>query len=109
MNDAEILRSLREKLGLSIVDLADAINTPAPLLEVWEAGTTKPRAGVWRALCELLALRGVVTIESEAEAADRRRENREQLRAAEIASLAATLRKSSKELHIARGGKKGTP
>ena len=91
MTDAEALRSIREKLGLSVADLAAEIDTPAPLLEVWEAGTTKPRAGLWRALVVLIARRGRVALDSEAEAADRRQQCREQARAGEIASLAAAI------------------
>ena len=89
--DAELLRALRQALGLSVADLAAEIHTPAPLLEVWEAGTTAPRAGLWRDIAELIAKRGVITLESEAEAAERRRRDREAMRAADIAALAATM------------------
>ena len=89
--DAEVLRSLREKLGLSVADLAAEIGIPAPLIEGWEAGTTKPRAGLWRALVALIADRGIITLETAADAADRRQHCREQARAGEIASLAASM------------------
>lgn len=89
--DAEVLRSIREKLGLTVAELAAEIHTPAPLLEVWEAGTTAPRAGLWRALIEFIALRSVVSVESEAEAAERRQQSRERTRETQITSLAAEM------------------
>ena len=91
MTDAEVLRVLREKLGLSVAELAAEIGIPAPLIEGWETGTTKPRAGLWRALCELLARRGVVALETEAGAADRRQRSREAARGVQIAALAASI------------------
>ena len=91
--DAELLRELRQALGLSVAELAAEIHTPAPLLEVWEAGATKPRAGLWRDIAELIASRGVITLETEAEAAERRQRNREAIRAAEIQRRAEGMRK----------------
>ena len=91
ITDAEVLRALREKLGLTVAELAAEIGLPAPLIEGWEAGTTKPRAGLWRALCELLACRGVVSLETAAAAADRRQRSREEARGGQIAALAAEL------------------
>ncbi len=87
--DAEVLSSIREKMGWSVADLAAEIGIPAPLIEGWETGTTKPRAGLWRALVALIAERGVITLETAVDAADRRQQRREQARAGEIASLAA--------------------
>ena len=91
MREAEILTGIRGRMGLSVSELSAEIDIPAPLLEVWEAGKTKPRAGLWLALCELLARRGVISLESEAEAAERRQRNREEARGAQIAELAAVM------------------
>ncbi len=55
MYDDELLRATRELLGMTPAELGEAIGIPAELLEVWEAGTTKPRAGLWRAILEYMA------------------------------------------------------
>ena len=55
MYDNELLRAIRDLLGMTPAELGEAIGTPPELLEVWEAGTTKPRAGLWRAILEYIA------------------------------------------------------
>ena len=89
--DAVILREIREALNLTTAELAAEIETPVSLLELWEAGTTKPRTGLWRTLVALIAERGHIILETSAEAADRRQRIRERTRAAEIASIAAEM------------------
>ena len=95
--DCDLLRDIRHALKLTPEELAAEIHTPAPLLEVWEQGKTAPRAGLWRAIVELIASRGVVTLESEAEAAERQRRDREQMRAAEIKRQAEGLQKPQRK------------
>ena len=95
--DSELLRDIRQALNLTTAELAAEISTPAPLLEVWEQGKTAPRAGLWRAIVELIARRGVITLESEAEAAERRHRDREQMRAAEIKRQAEGLQKPQRK------------
>ena len=90
-SDAEVLRSIRQALKLSTDELAAEIDLPAPLLEGWEAGTTKPRAGLWRSIVELIADRGRVILDSEAEAADRIQRSKEKAREAQIAAIAAEM------------------
>ena len=93
MTDAEVLRELREKLGMTAAELAAEIDFPAALLEGWEEGTTKPRAALWRALAALIAERGVVNLETAEAAEERRREARERKRIEEIHVRAAAAKK----------------
>lgn len=95
MTDAEVLRELREKLGLSVAELAAGIGFPAALLEGWEEGTTKPRAALWRALAAFIAERGIVTIETAQAAEERRLEVRERKRIEEIHARATAAKKRS--------------
>ena len=92
MFDYEIVEALRRKLGLSVLEFAEAVKVPAPLLELWAAGRTKPRAAFWRSVCELLARRGIVALETEAEALDRSRRDREASRSADIARRVESMR-----------------
>ena len=90
-NDADVLREIREALGMTVAELAAEIEMSPELLELWETGRTKPRAGLWRALVELIAERGRIILEPSAEAAERRLQRRERARADEVADLAAKL------------------
>lgn len=85
--DAVVLREIRDALGMTVEEFAAAVGKSPEIISAWEAAALRPRATFWRAVVELIADRGRIILENEAEAAERRLDRRVSERAADLGAL----------------------